>query len=45
VLKPENASPSYRPIEIDLAEVESDAQVTPPFRIAGIFAGLIRTPR
>lgn len=45
VLKPENSAPSYRPIEIDLAEVESDAQVTPPFRIAGIFAGLIRTPR
>jgi repressor LexA len=52
-LKPENSSPRYRPIEIDLAGGvagglggdSSDSQDLPIFRIAGIFAGLIRAPR
>jgi repressor LexA len=45
ILKPENSAPSYKPIEIDLAEVDPDSQDAPLFRIAGIFAGLIRIPR
>jgi repressor LexA len=39
-LKPENASPSYRPIEIDLSSGESQEQAV--FRIAGVYAGLVR---
>ena len=42
-LKPENSSPDYRPIEIDLARNGDDSQEGTPFRIAGIYAGLIRT--
>jgi repressor LexA len=44
-LKSENSDPRYKPIEVDLAEVDADAQDRPPFRIAGIFAGLVRTRR
>lgn len=44
-LKPENSSPRYKPIEIDLAADGEDNQDLPNFRIAGIFAGLIRIPR
>ena len=42
VLKPENSSPKYKPIEIDLAQVDPDSQEGPAFRIAGLFVGLIR---
>ena len=45
VLKPENSSPSYKPIEIDLSAVDPDSQDEVAFRIAGIYAGLIRAPR
>lgn len=41
-LKPENSAPSYRPIEIDLAPLEDEGQEQTPFRIAGVYAGLIR---
>ena len=44
-LKAENSDPKYKPIEIDLSEVDPDSQDRAPFRIAGIFAGLIRTRR
>ncbi len=44
-LKSENADPRYKPIEIDLGEVDPESQDRPPFRIAGILAGLIRTRR
>jgi repressor LexA len=43
VLKPENPAPAYRPIEIDLAPAGEGSQEQAPFRIAGIYAGLIRT--
>jgi repressor LexA len=43
-LKPENSSPAYKPVEIDLAQSEL-SQEQAPFRIAGVFAGLIRVPR
>ena len=45
VLKPENSDPRYKPIEIDLSEVDPESQERPPFRIAGIFVGLIRAQR
>jgi repressor LexA len=45
ILKPENSSPRYQPIEIDLAATGSDSQEETSFRIAGVFAGLIRIPR
>jgi repressor LexA len=46
VLRPENSAPAYRPIEIDLAAADdADSQDRPRFRIAGIYAGLIRRPR
>jgi len=41
-LKPENSAPSYRPIEIDLAPLDDEGQEQTPFRIAGVYAGLIR---
>jgi repressor LexA len=40
-LKPENSAPAYRPIEIDLAQAD-ESQEQNPFRIAGVYAGLIR---
>ena len=44
VLKSENSGAGYEPIEIDLAQAHEDEE-RPQFRIAGIFAGLIRIPR
>lgn len=44
-LKAENSDPAYAPIEIDLSSEDSDAEGRPAFRIAGIYAGLIRAPR
>jgi repressor LexA len=41
-LKAENSAPEYAPIEVDLAHT---AEGGPAFRIAGIYAGLIRRPR
>jgi repressor LexA len=41
-LKPENSAPAYRPIEIDLSRLEDESQEQTPFRIAGVYAGLIR---
>jgi repressor LexA len=41
-LKAENSAPGYEPIEIDLAQAEEQGIA---FRIAGVFAGLIRRPR
>ena len=43
-LRSENSAAGYEPIEIDLAEVHGDDERS-QFRIAGIFAGLIRIPR
>jgi repressor LexA len=45
ILKPENSSHRYQPIEIDLADFEGGSQESSAFRIAGIFAGLVRVPR
>jgi repressor LexA len=44
-LKPENDNPRYRPIEIDLSMSGEDSQEAGVFRIAGIFAGLVRVPK
>ena len=44
-LKPENSAPAYRPIEIDLAPLQDEGQEQTPFRIAGVYAGLIRLRR
>ena len=44
-LKAENSGPGYEPIEIDLAQGHEEAEDRPQFRIAGVYAGLIRTPR
>lgn len=44
-LKAENSDPGYEPIEIDLSVRDPESDETAPFRIAGIYAGLIRTPR
>lgn len=44
-LKAENSHPRYRPIEIDLGRRNEDSQELQSFRIAGIYAGLIRVPR
>ncbi len=44
ILKPENSSPRYQPIEIDLAQPDA-SQEESAFRIAGVFAGLIRVPQ
>lgn len=41
-LRPENSAPAYQPIEIDLAVLEDGSQEQTLFRIAGIYAGLIR---
>src|ERR1043166_7314422 len=45
ILKPENADPRYKPLEIDLSQIDPDTQERAPFRIAGIFVGLIRLRR
>lgn len=45
VLKSENSDARYKPIEIDLAGIGVDSQEAPRFRIAGIYAGLIRAAR
>lgn len=45
ILKAENSEPGYEPIEIDLSAGNPEAEDRPLFRIAGIYAGLIRTPR
>jgi repressor LexA len=45
ILKPENSNPRYQRIEIDLAATDRDSQEAISFRIAGIFAGLIRFPK
>lgn len=42
-LKAENSAPGYEPIEIDLARAGDEER--PAFRIAGIYAGLIRAAR
>jgi repressor LexA len=44
-LKAENSDSKYAPIEISLATVDEDTQEAPQFRIAGIYAGLIRASR
>lgn len=44
-LKAENSDSKYAPIEINLSVVDEDAQEAPQFRIAGIYAGLIRAAR
>lgn len=44
-LKAENSDPAYAPIEIDLSKGNAEAEDRPLFRIAGIYAGLIRVPR
>lgn len=44
-LDSENSDPKYTPIEIDLAQQDEDSQDAPQFRIAGLYAGLIRRPR
>jgi repressor LexA len=44
-LKSENSEPGYAPIELDLAALHEGDDAPPPFRIAGIFAGLIRAAR
>ncbi|MDB5987431.1 MAG: lexA [Nevskia sp.] len=44
-LRPENSSSVYKAIEIDLSGFDPESQDQAPFRIAGIFAGLIRIPR
>lgn len=41
VLKAENSAPGYAPIEIDLADAQEEDDRA-QFRVAGIFAGLIR---
>lgn len=45
ILKAENSSPRYAPIEIKLASRGADSQASQRFRIAGIYAGLLRLPR
>jgi repressor LexA len=45
VLKPENSDPRYKPIEVDLSQLDPETQERAPFRIAGIFVGLIRARR
>jgi repressor LexA len=42
ILKSENDDPRYKPIEVDLADL-AESQERAPFRIAGIFVGLIRS--
>lgn len=44
-LKAENSAPGYEPLEIDLGRGNAEAEDRPIFRIAGIYAGLIRVPR
>ncbi|HVT37274.1 MAG TPA: transcriptional repressor LexA [Nevskiaceae bacterium] len=43
-LRSENSEPGYEPIEIDLAAASEDEE-RPQFRIAGIYAGLLRRAR
>lgn len=45
ILKSENSGPGYEPIELDLAALRTAEDERPPFRIAGIYAGLIRASR
>ncbi len=45
VLKSENSDPRYKPIEVDLSQIDPESQERPPFRLAGIFVGLIRARR
>ena len=45
VLKSENTGSGYEPIEINLSNSDADPDERPQFRIAGIYAGLIRIPR
>lgn len=45
VLKAENSSPKYAPIEIKLGGRNEDSQARQRFRIAGVYAGLLRLPR
>lgn len=45
VLKAENSSPAYAPIEINLGGRGKDSQADQRFRIAGVYAGLLRLPR
>jgi repressor LexA len=45
VLKPESSDPRYKPIEVDLSQLDPETQERSPFRIAGIFVGLIRARR
>ena len=42
-LRAENAAAGYAPIEVDLSPRDEDERA--PFRIAGLYAGLIRIPR
>ena len=44
-LESENSDPKYKTIEIDLAQQDEDSQEDAQFRIAGLYAGLIRRPR
>lgn len=44
-LHSENSAPGYEPIEIDLSDLDPETHEPPRFRIAGIYAGLIRIPR
>ncbi len=44
-LRSENSTPGYEPIEVDLTSFDPASQEQAPFRIAGIFAGLLRIPR
>ena len=44
-LKSENSDTGYEPIEIDLSDLDPETNEAPRFRIAGIYAGLIRIPR
>lgn len=44
-LKSENGDAGYEPIELDLSQVSEDTDEPAPFRLAGIYAGLIRIPR
>jgi repressor LexA len=44
-LESENSDPEYKTIEIDLTQQDEDSQDVADFRIAGLYAGLIRRPR
>ena len=42
ILKAENPSPRFRPIEVNLGRKGKESQEASPFRIAGIYVGLLR---